>query len=277
MKYFLTFLIIFFSIFSSVFANEIYFDSKATVKNGEVLTLPIYLDSSGENINTIDVEIYFNNEIFIFTGYKEGVFKNWIIPPKVENNKIYFTGIVPGGVEGVYDPNRDTLAPLPVITLSFKAKNLGNASFIFVKNEVLKNDGQGSNLNLTKRDLNISVVENTNKEEKLEDVKDINPPLPFTISIVEDEDTGKILVFNTTDLETGISYYQIKDGRNWSNIVSPYKLNKPFFDETLTIRAYDFNGNYAESFINIKGYFNKYVFYFVLLILASILLRKLIK
>lgn len=279
MKYFLFCLIVLFSLTSSVFASEIYFIGVNQVEIGETITLPIYLNTDGENINTIDIEIYFNHELFEFKGYEEQVFKNWVIPPKVENNKIYFTGIVPGGVEGIYDPNKNGLSDIPIIILSFKARSIGNASFIFVKNEVFKNDGQGSSLSLAKRDLNISVLENTSKEgeNKIKEIKDNKSPLPFNISIIEEEETGKILIFQTTDLESGISSYKIKNGENWDTINSPYKLTKPFFNEILTIRAYDFDGNYSESSIEIEGYFNIYIFYFVLLILASIFVRKLIK
>lgn len=277
MKYFFLSLIFFLSLFANAFAGEIYFESKNQIQNGESISLPVYLNTNGENINTIDIEIYFNKELFIFEGYKESTFKNWIIPPKLEDNKIYFTGIIPGGVSGVYDPNSNDLTPIPLISLSFRAKSIGQASFIFVKNEVLKNDGAGSRLEVTKKDLNILITENIDNPKPTENIVDEKPPLPFTLKIIEDEETGKLLVFQTTDLESGISHYQIKKGLKWENIESPYRLEKPFFSKILNVRAYDFNNNYSESYINIDGYFNKYIFYFVLLIFASILVRKLIK
>lgn len=278
MKYFFLSLIFFFSLSFNVFAGEIYFESKNKIQVGESISLPIYLNTNGENVNSIDVEIYFNKELFTFEGYKESTFKNWIIPPKVEDNKIYFTGIIPGGVSGVYDPNRKDLAPIPVISLSFRAKSSGQASFIFVKNEVLKNDGLGSLLEVTKKDLNILITDNIDNTKITENIIiDNKPPLPFNISLIEDTETGKLLVFKTIDLESGISFYKIKRGSKWDNIESPYKLEKPFFSKILNIRAYDFNNNYSASSINIQGYFNKYIFYFILFIFASILVRKLIK
>ena len=277
MKYFFLSLIFLLSLSANVFAGEIYFENKSKIQNGEFISLPIYLNTLGENINTIDVEIYFNKELFVFEGYKESTFKNWIIPPKVEDNKIYFTGIIPGGVSGVYDPNSNDLTPIPVISLSFRAKSVGQSSFIFVKNEVLKNDGVGSRLEVTKKDLNILITENLDNPKLIESTIDEKPPLPFTLKIIENEETGKLLVFQTTDLESGIAYYQIKKGLKWENIESPYRLEKPFFSKVLNVRAYDFDNNYSESSINIDGYFNKYIFYFILLILTSILVRKLIK
>ena len=275
MKYFIYSLIFFFTFSYNVFASEIYFEGKDEVKVGDYITLPVYLDTLGEEINTIDIEIYFNNEIFTFKGYQETTFKNWIIAPKVEGNKIYFSGILPGGIKGIYDPNKKGLTPIPVIELNFTAKNEGNASFIFVKNQVLKNDGIGSDLEITKRDFNIKVAQNPlpYKEEYL----DNKPPLPFLISIIEDPNTGKLLVFQTTDDQTGIAFYKLRKKLRWENITSPHKLDKPFFDEVITIRAYDFNNNFTESYPEVDGYFNKYVFYFILLIFASFFIRKLIK
>lgn len=275
MKYFIFSLIIALSFSLNAFASEIYFDSKNEVKVGENINLPIYLNTFGDNVNTIDVEIYFNNDLFEFTGYREKVFKNWIIAPKIEKNKIYFTGIVPGGIEGIYDPNKKNLSPIPVIDLSFKAKTPGNASFIFVKNEVLKNDGQGSYLEVNKKDLNIVISQNSSTI--IESEIDNSPPLAFNISLLADKETGKLLVFNTTDLETGIAFYKIKNSLKWDEIKNPYKLDKPFFDETIIIRAYDYNNNFTESFIAVDGYFNKYIFYFLIFVLASILVKKLIK
>ncbi len=275
MKYFILSLIFIFSLSLNVFASEIYFESKNQVSVGETVTLPVYLNTLGKNINTIDIEIYFNSELFDFVGYQEQVFKNWIVTPKVENNKIYFTGVVPGGVEGIYDPNKKGLLPIPIIDLSFKAKTPGNASFIFIKNEVLKNDGEGTTLEVNKKDLNIII--NSNPEKVIEVKIDNNPPLAFKISLLEDEETGKILIFHTTDLESGVAFYKIKNNFKWDSIISPHKIDKPFFDEVITIRAYDFNNNFTESYLAIDGYFNKYVFYFLLLIFASILVRKLIK
>lgn len=277
MKYLLLSLILLFGLATQAFAGEIYFESKSQIENGQYLTLPIYLNTNGENINTIDVEIYFNNELFVFEGYKESTFKNWVIPPKVEENKIYFTGIIPGGVSGIYDPNSNDLTPIPVISLSFKAKNIGQASFIFVKNQVLKNDGLGSVLEITKKDLNILIIEKTSDIKPTDDIVDSTPPLNFDLKIIEDQETGKILVFQTTDLESGVSYYQIKKGFKWENVESPYKIEKPFFSKVFYLRAYDFNKNYAESSIKIEGYFNVYIFYFILLVFASILIKKLIK
>ncbi len=264
-----------FSFASQAFAGLIYFESREEVNLGETINLPVYLNTDGENINTVDIEIYFNSELFTFVGYKEQTFKNWIIPPKVVDNKIYFTGIVPGGIEGIYDPNKKDLTAIPIINLSFKAKATGNASFIFVKNEVLKNDGEGSVLEVDKRDLNINIIEKL--DPIIENKIDNTPPLPFEIKIIENEETGKLLVFNTTDLESGVSFFKVRDNFQWKKIESPHKLDKPFFDEVLTIRAYDFNNNFIESSIAIDGYFNKYIFYFLLLIFASILVRKLIK
>jgi hypothetical protein len=275
MKYFLFSLILFFTFSFTVFSSEIYFEGKNKVEVGETITLPIYLNTLGEEINTIDIEIYFNNEIFTFKGYQENTFKNWIIPPKVEGNKIYLSGIVPGGIKGIYDPNKKGLTPIPVIDLNFVAKKEGQASFIFVKNQVLKNDGVGSDLEITKKDFNIIVTENL--LEAKEEFLDNQPPLPFSISIIEDANTGKLLVFEATDKESGIAFYKLRNNFRWENIVSPYKLDKPFFDEIITIRAYDFSNNFTESYIAVDGYFNKYVFYFIVLVLASFFIRKLIK
>lgn len=147
-------------IFPSIsLAAELFFSSPRETKAGENLELVITLDTGGEFINSIELVINYDNDLLSFDGYSDenSIIKLYIDPPHseqkergVKTEKIYLSGIIPGGVQGLYDPNRESktseLSPLPLVHLFFRTKKDGNAKFSFENSKILKNDGLGTSL-----------------------------------------------------------------------------------------------------------------------------------
>jgi len=89
-----------------------------------------------------------------------------------------------------------------------------------------------------------------------------------------------MLVFQASDLDSGIREYKIKvnHGR-WLNVNSPHPISRSIFSRNVYVRAYDFEGNFKESNIYVPGYL-PFIYLLILLLviaLSGFLMRKLLR
>jgi hypothetical protein len=223
---------------------------------GEKIHTDILIDTEGVNINSLDMSLSFPSELFTFEGYAttEAIVPIWLIAPKEETSGvIHFSGIIPGGFDRVYDPEHPENRTAKLVQLFFKSKALGQGSFVINGSQVLRNDGLGTTVTTTAVPAFIKVIEGV----KNNDPKDSSSPQPFTVSIVAKSLFGKtprLALFAATDSEGGIEHYeaQVRHGA-WHIVTSPYPLPYRLFSYTLTIRAFDFSGNYQDQSIVIPG------------------------
>ncbi len=263
--------IIVFTLAPKVFAGSATIKNSATVSEGKTFEVVLYVDTDKESINSVDMVLDYGEEILTFVGYKsEGsIVKMWIDAPHANNGTVVLTGIIPGGVSGVFDPRRPELTAIPVVTLLFKAHKVGIYNFSFIKSKILKNDGIGSELT---HETGTSKVEVTAKLENLkalvgeetaisttaESFIDTEKPEPFEIFFIKSSffsRTPSMIAFNASDPRSGVSQYEVKinDGE-WKVVESPYPVPKSLFSQILTVRAVDFFGNTRESVINSVGF-----------------------
>lgn len=145
-------------------AADIYFSSPDETKVGENIELVVNLNTGGVFINSIELVINYDDDLLTFNGYSEdnAIVKLWIYPPRVKPSlsassidaeqagKIYLSGIVPGGIAGLYDAkkegNLDELKAIPLVRLFFTAKKAGSAHFSFGDSKILQHDGVGTPL-----------------------------------------------------------------------------------------------------------------------------------
>ena len=133
-------------------AASISFDTPVNIDKGENLDVVVNTDTDGVLINSIELVIAYNPDLLSFAGYSDenSVIKFWIDPPHATEGKIYLSGIIPGGVLGLYDAKKkgklDELAPIPLFHLFFVAKDEGDAKFSFITSKILKHDGWGTPL-----------------------------------------------------------------------------------------------------------------------------------
>ena len=82
-------------------------------------------------------------------------------------------------------------------------------------------------------------------QEELE--KDTIPPEAFEIELYQDPSIfgGKyFIVFSTTDKQTGIDHYEVKEGkRKWQEAESPYLLGDQKLESIIKVKAVDKAGN----------------------------------
>jgi hypothetical protein len=121
---------------------------------------------------------------------------------------------------------------------------------ILENSQVFLNDGKGTLTKLNLQNSKIKILPTTGEglnewREKL--LNDTTPPEPFEIQIQKEPNIfdGKyFIVFYTTDKETGVDYYMVKEGeREWKIAKSPYLLENQNLDEEIKVKAVDRAGN----------------------------------
>lgn len=114
--------------------------SVQTVIEGSIFDVSFFLNTNGNNINTIDLNIKFSPDKLVVVKPSAGksLIGIWLEPPKYSNTAgtARFVGVVPNGII--------TESGL-IITMSFKALKSGQADvFVAQSSRILANDGLGS-------------------------------------------------------------------------------------------------------------------------------------
>ena len=167
-------------------------------------------------------------------------------------------------------------------------KNLAEVKFLSCR--VLLNDGKGTKAELTTQGASFEILSKlessleSSKDEWQEEIKKDNiPPEPFNIEISQNPAIfeGKYFItFSTTDKQTGIDHYKIKEGkRDWKIAVSPYVLENQKLTNNIQVKAADKAGN--ERIEVVKAFrkpFWKYILYgglfLILLLIIIIVIRR---
>ena len=224
----------------------------------------VILDS-GESINALEGELVFSGNYASLEAVSDGnsIINFWIKRPQATaNNHLEFAGIIPGGFQG----GKGTL-----FTLIFKSEHQLNSeekisNFIIPKNmRAFINDGQPVAIKLAFLPLELA-------EAKL---KDYDPPENFTPIIGRDPliFEGKyFLVFATQDKNSGVNYYEVKEGgRYFRPAESPYLLENQLLTERIFARAVDYAGNIREVAVRPLKYEFPYKIFFIVLVAFVIL------
>lgn len=257
-----------------VFAASIFISSPENINVGDTFEVLVNADTGGEIINSVNLSLDFREDLISFAGYKDEntVVKFWVSSPNENGGKVYLSGIVPGGVSGLYDPNKKGVSPIPLVRLLFTAKEKGRAELAFVQTEIFKNDGQGTKLIHEQKNTVLTIKDNIVSGNDLNNDK--NPPRPFDITFLESSlfsRTPSMIVFEARDTDSGIKTYKIKMGvGNWKDTKSPQPISKSIFSRDVTVRAFDFFGNFQDASINIPGIIPpKFLLIFLILLILS--------
>jgi hypothetical protein len=209
----------------------------------DVVSLNVYLDTEGKEINAIDGKVTLTGDFEIRSVSTAGsVFDLWPNKPSVEGDDITFVGGTTSGVFG---------SRLRVFSVAIKPLGTETVSFSAGDIEVFLNDGVGTKVVATGKPRQIVVLQNSgganrNDLEKLI-LEDKTQPKEFKVYIGRDASLhdGKYFAsFNTTDAESGIDRYEVIEGDN--PVVrsgNTYVLMNQSLDGELTVRAIDMAGN----------------------------------
>jgi len=254
--YFLITLTIFlFSTLSYSQAATLYLEPQFQgVRPGDIFIEQVRLDTE-KPINAVEFYLDFPPEFLEALDFSTGnsVLSIWAKGPIINQQAgtIYFVGGTPKGIE------EDNLLG----KIIFQAKEIEieegkeiNAEIKLQDNsQVLLNNGLGTPADLTLRGANVKILpvglklEEGPDEWQRELAADNIPPDPFQPQISQDVagfEGQYLLVFSTVDNQTGINFYQVKEGdRSWQKVKSPYLLTDQELKSVIKVKAIDKAGN----------------------------------
>jgi len=234
--------------------------SEEKVQPGQTFIVKIKIDNEEECINTVSVNLnydkYFLDVVDFFQG--ESIVTLWLNPPEIDKEKgeISFSGGIPGGYCGKIpgDPGEtDILGKIifrvPGMILEQEEDNI--AEVVFSENsEALLNDGFGTKADINFKGAELEVLKESYSGPdiwKEEISKDNIPPEEFEILISNNPEIfgGKyFIIFQTQDKQTGIDYYEVKEGEyTWKEAESPYLLEDQDLKSIIKVKAIDRAGN----------------------------------
>jgi hypothetical protein len=273
--------IISFALFpAATFAAKLYLEpSEEEYHQGDVFIEEIRLNTQGEYINTVEIDLSFPKDILEVKDLSRGnsILSLWIKEPSFSNQegKISFIGGIPAGYQGW-----DGLLAKIIFKVSDTPLTSEVARIKFLDtSQLLLNDGFGTPADLETEQAVLTILpkesEISEDEWKMELEKDKIPPEPFEAEIHQDMSIfeGKyFLIFSTTDKQTGIDYYEIKEGgKDWEKGKSPYLLEDQTLRSIIKVRAVDKAGNERVVWIKpLKEAKEPFAYWSVILILAVI-------
>ena len=224
---------------------------------GDTFMVNTRIDPKGECVNTIQANLEFSKDSLEVKDVSNGnsIISFWVKEPEFSNEKgtISFAGGIPGGYCGplLGDPGESNLLG----KIIFKVKDSGeqfSATLKFLNSsQVLLNDGMGTPAKLSSRGAVFNIKEvrppgevEPQKDEWQEELeKDKIPPEPFEIKINQEPaafDGKYFIIFSTTDKQSGIDYYEVKEGgKDWKEADSPYLLEDQSLKSIIKVKAVD--------------------------------------
>jgi len=240
-----------------VFAATLYLEpSDGEYQPEDTFIVKIKIDTEDECINTVKANLEFSQDILKAADFSRGesILIFWLEVPRINQSEglISFIGGIPAGYCGEIpgDPGESNL--LGKIIFKVQETGIKQAEVKFLdSSQVLLNDGLG-----TLVELNTKGAVYTISQEKLGPAKDEwqqelegdkIPPEVFEIEIHQDPliFEGKYFItFSTTDKQTGIDYYEVKEGKkDWEITESPYLLKDQTIRSIIKVKAVDKTGN----------------------------------
>ncbi len=241
-------------------ASIVSVEAPKTISVGQRVSIDVLVDPENLSINSIEATVGFSNIFFDYNGFsvKQSSIPIWVEEPKEKTKgSIHFSGVIPGGIDRLYDPLNTNNKSIPVVRLFFIAKSSGTAEFTIKDSQVLQNDGKGTASPVTNKNISIQINADNSRDTQSLLAEDKVTPEPFTIAIIERSVFGKtprLAVFSAQDDQGGIEHYEVAVGNlGFQKVTSPFPLPYRLFSYSLTARAYDYSGNFREQQITVPG------------------------
>lgn len=228
---------------------------------GDTFIEEVRIDTEGECINAIEANFNFSNDILEAVDFSQGesILTLWVKTPTINqgSGQISFIGGIPGEYCGEIpgDPGPTNLLGKIILKASepliqTPEENLAEINFLD-SSQVFLSDRLGTKAKLTTRGATFKIsaqkseVPENQWQKEIE--KDIIPPESFKIEIHQDVSIFErkyFIIFSTTDKQTGIDYYEIKEGEGeWKVSLSPSLLEDQNLESIIKVRAVDKAGN----------------------------------
>ena len=214
----------------------------------EIIGTDVFVDTAGETINAIAGTINFSNNNLKLVEISDGesVINFWLEKPKIDQEKIAFSGVIPGGYLGKKGK---------LFSLYFKTINHGSINFNADNFEILLSDGFGTKVPVSHNNLALEIKEGINKNLKEEPkIIDRDSPEPFELVLGRDDllfNNQWFLSFSAQDKLSGVKEYFVQEKKinndslneNWQSVTSPYKLKDQRLTSRVYVKAVDRAGN----------------------------------
>ena len=246
------FILVFSAIFlpCSVFASNIYINtSHPDFYLGDTILFSVRVDSLNKNINAVEGSVrldYVAESISLIdintAGSKFSLWPGKPMPSE-SNTSISFAGGSPGGLN-----SKDAI----IFNIVLKLQEVGQITLAPNNFSVYLNDGKGTKDEISVKNLVIDVLPKKPDSQSVDDwssltSNDKTPPEFIEAIISKDRNAfdGKYFVsFFATDNDSGIAYYEIKEGdRDFVRALSPYLLYDQSLKSIVQIKAVDWAGN----------------------------------
>ncbi|GMX58422.1 MAG: hypothetical protein MCSN_0760 [Candidatus Microsyncoccus archaeolyticus] len=249
------------------------------IKVNSDFQINVFLNSEDESINAIGGNISFPQDLLELKEIREGnsIINFWVEKPKIENGKMSFSGIIPGGYN-----SKDGL----IFSLIFKTKTEGDGIVYLNQIQAYKNDGLGTPINLNFSNISFYIRNYFETQESAE-IIDNEKPETFSPEISQDQELFEnkyFLVFATQDKGVGVDHYEVCEGslKNCTVAESPYVLKDQSLEKKVYIKAIDKKGNERIVIVNPLNplpWYKNYLFYviIIILIISILLINKLWK
>jgi|CXWL01.1.fsa_nt_gi hypothetical protein len=224
------------------------------VRVGDTFLIPVSLNTENEIINAFEISVRLPESLTLSeVRYSNSAVSFWLEEPKERTlGTISFSGVFPGGYQSISTENENTGNLLTLVVQA--TKEGGEVASFGTDSKVLANDGNGTQVTLTQKDLVFNILASEGNPSKPAVFVDTNPPEAFTLETVSGEPfgiSGDVLVFITVDKDSGLSGYQVartwlplpQKFLSWKETVSPTRLTKWDAYRFVYIRATDMKGN----------------------------------
>lgn len=232
------------------FASTLYIDTNhSNFFVGDTVLFSVRINSENKNINAVEGKVSLNHEagvislIDINTAGSE--FSLWPDKPSPSENNtsISFVGGSPGGLT-----SKDAI----VFNLALKLQETGQITLSPSNIGVYLNDGKGTKDNVSVKNLIINILPKKSDAQSADDwgniiSNDKTAPESFEITLGQDPsvfDNQYFISFFTTDAESGVAHYEVKEGdRDFVQAESPYLLKDQSLRNLIKVKAVDKAGN----------------------------------
>lgn len=293
---------IFFLDINKAHATTFIFDpAQKVIGVGGEFKIDLFVEVNDEKINVVGGVLKYPESLIEVVDLSIGnsIISLWIENPEDVGGKVVFSGVIPGGFDGVLGPFDDNIKPGKLFSILFKTKHSGLGDIRLEDIQVLLNDGKGSFAEISTAPFFVKVLDykDSSTVSSKGDLKDIEPPENFILEIGRDPiifNNKYFISFGAIDKGSGIDRYEIFEAKihnifkskgaigNWVVAESPYVLKDQSFQSVVKVKAIDKAGNerivgLSEEELIFFQEDKKFMFVVVVLIFIVYIIRIVIK
>ena len=258
-------------------ASALFFssDQQFPIMTDNQFEVKVILNTEGKLINAIEGEFVYDDQYLEIVSINDGstVVTSWIDRPKVNGSSVFFSGIMAGGFGASINPLTEEELNGEIFSIKFRSINPAKSELYFTRGQVYLNDGLGTLDQTTLYPFEISISEDGNSG--LGNIVDNERPLVFYPEISTNEliyDGKYFLVFSTTDKESGINHFEVKEGKSdWKVAESPYLLEDQSLRSFIRIKAVDNSGNVRVAQVHSEQFFPVSIFVIPIAVVIGVL------